>query len=218
MRTVEEGSWEFMGAPWSVSAEGELAPPEGTDVEYLAVKADAAYADLTATFRYKLRTITGIRCVFRVQDSRHYYALDIPANGQQFRSRTFWAGIVVADGTALQRYLTFALVPGLCAQVGHWYSVRVEAKGPRLRAWIEGILVADVEDHTHGSGRVGLATIQNPYPESPRFADFRIEGTPRPLARKLPLVRPEPHWITPVSRDGSRDLPGLRQPDQEPIR
>jgi hypothetical protein len=75
--------------------------------------------------------------------------------------------------------------------------VKVEAKGPRLRAWIEGILVADVEDHTHGSGRVGLATIQNPYPESPRFADFQIEGTPKPLARKLPLVRPEPHWITP---------------------
>ena len=40
--------------------------------------------------------------------------------------------------------LEFGLVPGLCARLDHWYDARVEAKGSRLRAWINDILVADV--------------------------------------------------------------------------
>jgi hypothetical protein len=67
--------------------------------------------------------------------------------------------MVIADGTPLQRYLNFGLVPGLCAKHPSWYEARVEAKGPRLRAWIEDILVADVQDDTYASGRFGLGGI-----------------------------------------------------------
>jgi len=135
---------------------------------------------------------------------------------QQFRSRTFWAGIVVADGTALQRYLAFTLVPGLCAQVGQLVhgegggsgaeAARVDRGDPgrrrrRPHPWI-------------GPGRTG--DDPESLPESPRFADFRIEGTPS----RLPAGFPGEAGASldhPVPGDGSRDLPGLRQPDQEPV-
>ena len=197
LRIGDGKDWTFMHGEWMDGLSGELIPPDGFDVEYMAVRSDEAYADFSATFRFKFRWgFGGARLLFRVQDSRRFYALDIPICGQQWRCRHFWAGLVVADGTSLQRYLNFALVPGLCAKYD-WYNVRVEAKGPRLRAWIEDILVADVEDHTYESGRIGLAGITSLSTETPHFADLCVEGSPVPPDDWPGLVPPVNHWINP---------------------
>jgi hypothetical protein len=161
LRIGDGRGWSFMGSQWSDGPDGELLPPEvregefpwldNPEVECLAVRSDEAYGDFSARFRFRSPDWWGsgaARLLFRMQDSRRFYALDVPWCGQQVRTRHFWAGMVIADGTALQRYLNFGLVPGLCAKWGSWYEARVEARGPRLRAWIEDILVADVEDHT----------------------------------------------------------------------
>ena len=154
--SIGEGSgWTFLNGAWRDGPEGEMGPPDGTRVEYLAVRQQEAYGDFEARFRFRLRHITPVRFLFRLQDSRRFYALDIPFGGQQFRSRACWAGMVLADGSSLQRYLHFGLVPGLCAATGQWYDVCVEAVGPHLRAWINDIPVADVRDHTYASGRIG---------------------------------------------------------------
>jgi len=189
--------WSFLNGPWQDGPDGELCPPDGTEVEYLAIREDEAYGDFAASFRFQLRSITPVRLLFRLQDSRRFYALDIPFGGQQFRSRACWAGIVIADGTPLQRYLSFGLVPGLCACTGRWYEVRVRATGPRLQAWIDDIPVAEVEDHTYANGRLGLGSLQTPYPEAPRFDRVLIEGTPHTAPPWTGLHSPAPHWITP---------------------
>ena len=190
--------WSFLHGKWSDGPGGEVVPPDGADVEYLAVKHDEECADFAAEFRFKFCSIYGgARFLFRVQDSRRFYALDIPWCGQQSRARHFWAGIVMADGTALQRYLTFNLVPGLCAQVERWYEARVEAKGPRLRAWIDGKPVADVEDSTYASGRLGLCSIVTVTLQGSRFAGLEVEGTPASPSEWPGLETPRPHWITP---------------------
>ncbi|MHB9106199.1 MAG: sialidase family protein [Armatimonadota bacterium] len=194
---IGEGAWTFLNGAWTEEPDGELAPPDGTAVEYIAVREDAVYRDFTARFRFKLRGITTVRFLFRLQDSRRFYALEIPFGGQQFRSRACWAGMVIADGTPLQRYLNFGLVPGLCACLGQWYEARVEAAGSRLRAWINDILVADVEDATYHSGRVGLASIQTPYIEAPRIDQVTIDGEGQSLTDWPGLQSPAPHWITP---------------------
>jgi hypothetical protein len=72
----------------------------------------------------------------------------------------------------------------------------VEAKGNRIRAWINDIPVADVEDSTYASGRIGLAAIVNPYSETCHFSSLRVEGTPK-KAQWSGLQPPKPHWITP---------------------
>ncbi|MDP6107632.1 MAG: exo-alpha-sialidase [Candidatus Brocadiia bacterium] len=191
--------WSFMHGKWSDGPDGKLIPPDGTDVEYLAVKSDEAYGDFTARFRFKFRrwSLGGARFLFRVQDSRRFYALDVPWCGQQKRARYFWAGIVVGDGTPLQRYLNFGLVPGLCAKDGSWYEARVEARGPRLRAWIDGRPVADVEDDTYASGRLGLGGIAASSEETAHFGRLEVDGKAAPAADWPGLVPPPQHWVSP---------------------
>lgn len=189
--------WTFLNDAWKDGPDGELGPPDGTKVEYLAIREKEAFGDFSASFRFRLRHITPVRFLFRLQDSRRFYALDVPFGGQQFRSRACWAGIVIADGTQLQRYLNFGLVPGLCACTGQWYEVRVEAVGPRLRAWINDVPVADVEDRTYASGRFGLGSLQTPYLEAPRFDRLRLEGEAQAAPSWPGLQAPAPHWITP---------------------
>ncbi|MDP7400102.1 MAG: DUF1080 domain-containing protein, partial [Lentisphaeria bacterium] len=190
--------WSFLNGPWQDVADSELAPRDGFEIEYRAVRHDAVYADFRASFRFKFRSCGGgARLLFRVQDTHRFYALDIPINGQQARSRHFWAGLVVADGGPLQRYLNFALVPGLCARIDHWYDATVEASGSRLRAWINDIAVADVQDSTFASGRLGLAAIGLPYGETCRFASLQVDGTQADATPWPGLQAPEPYWITP---------------------
>ena len=189
--------WTFLNGPWRDGANGEVGPPDGSEVEYLAIREQEAFADFEASFRFRLRHITSVRFLFRVQDSRRFYALDIPFGGQQFRGRACWAGMIVADGTPLQRFLNFGLVPGLCATLGRWYEVRVRAVGPRLQAWIDDIPVADVEDDTYSSGRIGLGSLQSPYPEAPRFDRVCIGGELQDPPDWPGLEAPTPHWITP---------------------
>ena len=203
MTSLEIGDgqgWSFVHGKWSDGTDGEMVPPDGTDIEYLAVKDDVAYADFSASFRFKFRTSFGAaRFMFRVQDSRRFYALDVPWVGQQSRARHFWAGMVIADGTPLQRYLNFGLVPGLCARVDHWYEGRVEARGPRLRAWIDGKPVADVEDGTYESGRLGLGAITTPIPLTCHFASLEVAGDAVDAPAWPGLEEPPAHWITPCA-------------------
>ncbi len=187
-----------MHGAWTDGPDGELIPPDGYDVEYLAVRSDEAYGDFTARFRFKFRwTFGAARFMFRVQDSRRFYALDVPWCGQQNRARHFWAGMVIADGTPLQRYLNFAMVPGLCAKHESWYEARVEAKGSRLRAWIEDILVADVVDDTYATGRLGLGGITALSCETPHFSDLEVDGATAVPSDWPGLVPPPQHWISP---------------------
>ena len=197
LRLADGAGWTFLGGRWTEDAGGALCPPDGTDVEYLAVRDGAVYGDFEATFRFRLRAATPVRFLFRLQDSRRFYAFDVPFGGQQFRSRTCWAGMVVADGTPLQRYLSFGMMPGLCAVLGSWYDVRVRAEGRRLQAWINDIPAADVEDDTYRSGRIGLGSIQTPYPDAARFDALRIDGTPGPPGAWDGLTPAAQHWITP---------------------
>ena len=195
---LDNRNWAFLNGPWSGGPDGQFIPADDGRVEYIAVVDDAAYGDFTARYRFKYRNFGGgARLLFRVQDARRFYALDVPANGQQFRSRHFWAGLVIGDGTPLQRYLQFGLVPGLCARVDHWYDARVEARGSHLRAWINDILVADVEDTTYQVGRLGLSAISSPYYEAPHFSSLQIDGESAAVTPWPGLHAPKQHWITP---------------------
>jgi hypothetical protein len=190
--------WSFLNGKWADGPDGSLIPPEAGAGEYTAVWDKTEYSDVRATFRFQFRAFFGgVRFLFRLKDSLHYYALDIPWCGQQNLSRHFWAGIVLADGTPLQRYLHFAMVPGVPAQNDHWYEARVESSGARIRAWIEGRLVADIRDSTYKSGRVGLMGLLSAGKRSPRFAELEVAGATAALPPRAGLSAPPKHWITP---------------------
>jgi len=196
---IGDGSaWTFLNGEWTDRAEGELIPPDGTEVQYVAVPHDQEYSDFTATFRVKMRSgYNSARLLFRLQDSMRYYAFEIPYGGQQSRVRHFWAGLVVADGTPLQRYLALNMVPGITPRKDHWYEVRVECRGARIRGWIDGRLAVDVQDDTYSAGRLGLMGIVTPGITTPHFADLRVAGVAAGPSPWEGLTLPDKHWITP---------------------
>ncbi len=205
--------WTFMHGPWEETPDGELRPPDVGGLEHVAVPHEREYADFTATFRFQMRAPSGgVRLMFRVQDSRRFYALDIPYSGCQSRNRAFFAGIVKADGTPLQRYLHFGIVLGVCPEIERWYEARVEVTGPRFRAWVEGRLVADVEDRDYRTGRLGLMGMSILRHRVPYLRDVRVNGAPVPPCPWVGLTLPEPHWITPcweTDARGYQTSPGI---------
>ena len=207
--------WTFLGGKWGEGEAGNWLPPDTGSGASLAVAHRHEYADFEAEFRFRFRPPGkgGVRFVFRLQGAARYYALDIPWGGQQFRSRHMWAGVVVADGSPLQRYLSLQLIPGITPQHNHWYHARVECSGPRIRAWVDGRPVADLEDRTHQAGRIGLMAIVSAgrggnalLPENAvsgagktDFADARVSGTRIGPSDWAGLTDPEPHWIRPCA-------------------
>jgi hypothetical protein len=190
--------WSFLNGPWSDGAEGELITPDGAGKEYIAVVNDREYADFHAKFRFKFRQPHGgVQFLFRIQDSMSYYALDVPWCGQQNRNRHFWAGIIISEGTALKRYLHLGLVHGICPEHNRWYEAQIQCHGTSVRAWIDGRPVADVEDHTYSSGRVGLMGIITAGHGTPHFADLRLKGNILESPSLEEITQPPEHWITP---------------------
>ncbi|MFN0170973.1 MAG: sialidase family protein [Bryobacteraceae bacterium] len=193
--------WSFLNGQWGDGPEAALVPPDGGGKEYMAVWHKREYSDVRARFRFQFRNSNGgARFLFRVRDSMRYYALDIPWCGQQNRVRHFWAGILLADGTPLQRYLQFQMVLGVAPEHNRWYEARVEATGPRIRAWIEGRLAADVEDRTYAKGRVGLMGLITAGKLTPHFANLEVGGASASASRWAGLTPPPEHWIIPCRK------------------
>ena len=214
-RIGDGGNWSFLNGRWADGPDGALIPPDGGGKEYAAIADHQAYGDFQARFRFKFRCpFGGAQLLFRVQDSSRYYALDIPWCGQQNRSRHFWAGVVLADGTPLKRYLSLDLVTGICPEHDRWYEGRLECTGSRIRAWIDGRPVADVEDHAYDSGRIGLMSLITIGQEAPHFADLQVEGSPTEPAPWPRLEAPAQHWMTPcpeVEPDTFQSYPNIIQ-------
>jgi len=208
--TINDGTaWSYLNCRWEDGEAGTILPINEAQVPsvvyddqsgaFLAVRHDRSYRDFSAQFRFRFHGgHAGARLVFRLKDAGRYYALDIPWCGQQNRNRHMWAGLVIADGTPLQRYLRFGLISEVVPRREHWYLGRVECDGSRIRAWIEGRLIADVVDETYQEGRLGLMGIAPAGDECVTdFADFEIEGDYRQPPTWNGLTPLPPHWITP---------------------
>ena len=200
IRIGDRQDWSFLNGAWSDGPDGELIPPDGADVQYMAVAHDPEYADFTATFRLRMRTNRGAaRLLFGVKDSTRYHALAIPYGGQQSRVRHFWAGLVVADGTPLQRYLAFKMVSGITARVDYWYDVRLEVRQSRMQAWIDGVLAIDVTDDTYSAGRLGLMSVVSSDVRTAQYANLQVSGQPVSPTAWGDLTLPAKHYTTPCS-------------------
>ena len=217
LRIGEDDEWTFLGGMWRDGDDGELIPPDVGSGGFIAVAQNHEYSDFEASFRFRFRRGSngGARLLFRLQDATRYYALDVPWCGQQNRCRHMWAGVVAADGTPLQRYLNLELIPGIAPEHERWYNVRVACSGQRIRGWIEGRPVADLEDGTYGSGRIGLMGIAS-IGGGPRidFANLRVDGKRPRRSKWSGLKAPPAHWITPcrqVDPESYQSYPGIIQ-------
>ena len=215
--TIGNGAgWSFLNGRWRDGDAGELLAPESGTGAFMAVADGSEYGDFEGRFRFRFRYgHAGVRLVFRLQDATRYYGLDIPWCGQQNRNRHMWAGLVIADGTPLQRYLDFRLIPEVVPRNDYWYEGRVECAGARIRAWVEGRLVGEAADATYASGRVGVMSIGVIGSGSGAdVAAVTVTGAAVGKSAKTGLEAPGPHWICPCPEtdpETFQSYPGIIQ-------
>ncbi len=153
--------WSFSGDPWTQDQDGVMRPPDARNLHSRAFWTASQFADATIEFEYNAsyrETGTGnAGLILRASGPNHFYYVHFPWGGQQLRAKHFWAGVAKVEGDAYQRNLAFEYVPGVPSETDRWYHVRVEAKGPRLRVWVDGRAALDLTDDTYAQGCVGFA-------------------------------------------------------------
>ena len=148
-------SWRTLSGQWL--GDGAVFDPPATprvrNNHSRAFYVAEAYADATVEVEYMAGHWEGgagtAGVIVRAADGGHYYVVQFPFVGQATRSKHFWAGLGKVSGDGYVRYEALNLVPGVPAEHDRWYSVKVETKGPRIRAWVDGRLAIDVTDDTY---------------------------------------------------------------------
>jgi len=153
--TVPSGAEVFSGE-WAVRAEPDAPSPPNSlcqsgTAEFPALTlGDAVYTDLAMSTRFK--PISGHEdqaagLIFRVQDKDNYYILRANALEDNVNFYKYAGGrrSPLKEGSAR-------------VASGVWQELRVEARGDRLRGFLNGDLAVETTDASYTAGRVGLWT------------------------------------------------------------
>ncbi len=140
--------WEPTGnAKWTVQ-DGCLVGTQGADNAPGDFFTTASYDDfeLTATYRTEWPCNTGFW--FRFQSTQKAYQADI----LEYKDPVCFSGSVYCPG---KMFIAKNLDQKLVDREG-WNTMRVRAVGKNIKVWINGKQVADVDDDTSDSGKIGI--------------------------------------------------------------
>lgn len=158
------GEWRVTDAPDAPSPPNVLAQTLRSTGYNLAAWTGQAPADVIVEAHVQILSGTTDReagLALRVQDGLNHYLFNIDANEGGIRFTRVAQGL--RDDLAKNLDVPF--------QLGHWYTLRVEARGAVFRCFVDGQPVASVEDHTFAAGKVGLWTKKD---TTARFDDFTV--------------------------------------------
>lgn len=134
------------------------------------------FDDFTLTTKFKIvdglvEQMAGI--VFRFQDEKNFYVIRASALGNNLRFYKVVAGI-----------RSQPIGPSLEVKAGEWYELKIECRGNKIHAWLNGReAIPELTDTSFTTGKVGFWTKSD---SVCRFADARINYTPRePFAAVL---------------------------------
>ena len=113
----------------------------------LATAGSANWTDVSFDTRFWSTDNDSVGVVFRHTDAGNYYRLRLDAERTAVQLASVRNGVVRLLGEV-------AGVAGYAPD--HWHGIRVVATGTRLRVFVDGGLVFDVQDSDHPRGRVGL--------------------------------------------------------------
>lgn len=179
LKLGDGSQWQYSGEPWREDEAGVIQPPEGRDLHSRAFYTAKAFGDVTVEFDYMPGYLEGgagtAGLILRARDGGHGYVTHSSWGGQTMRAKNYWAGLATMQGDGYLRHLRFEQVNGVPAETERWYSVKVEARGERIRVWVNRCLALDVTDSTYASGFIGLAGY-GVY----RFRNIRYSGSEAP--------------------------------------
>jgi photosystem II stability/assembly factor-like uncharacterized protein len=211
MRGEALANWRFAGGEWSENDDGLIQPPHNLTDENLALYTEHAYGDFEAEFDFRWdSTWTTAGFVFRAQDARHYYVIDFPTVGQQYRANHFWCMISKVDERGWREGLQMQLVHGVSTAPSLWHKARVVVQGDEIRVWCDGRPITAVRDKTYSKpGFVGLVSYcsAGAGPKS-TFRNLRVRGESIAPLDWNTAIQPARNWNTldPNSGEGCSNI------------
>ncbi len=196
---TDKQHWSFVEGPWKEVEEGIITAPPDVGDENLAIYSEHAFGDFEAEYEFRWDSVwTDAGFIFRGKDARHYYLVQFPVVGQQYRAEHFWAAISKVDGTGYIQVLNIQLVHGISSAPFVWHHARIRVQGNEFRLWADGRPFPVVTDDTFSeSGYVGLYT-QSGLGEGDRlrssFRNVRVTGQPAKAPPWDAGLRPSHHY------------------------
>lgn len=141
----------------------------------LFVTGDPAWHSYTVEVQVKplsTRDLAGV--VFRYQTNRHFFVFGL-RNGKEAVIRL---RLPIDDELHVGKWREVAVAP-VAYDTTRYYSLKVENSGPRIRAYVDGLLVLDVTEGELTAGRIGL-TANMPA----RFRQVRVTA-PEPVMASI---------------------------------
>jgi len=180
LKIGDGGNWHFSTGGWTEDKDGVISPPNRGNLHSRAFCTAHDYTDLTAKFEFNgnyRETGTGAAgLILRARDVNHFYAVYFPWGGQQLRAKHFWAQVIKVEGDGYLRSIKSVWVPGVPSETDRWFKVRVEARGPSIRVWVDGRAAISITDETYKHGAVGLVGYGWYF-----FRNVQISGDKTPL-------------------------------------
>jgi len=136
--------WTPTAGTWELRGDGLAQTATKSDCRVFAPLADWQDYALTLKAR-KLGGREGFLILFRVKDRGHFYWWNVAG----------WGNSRHAVETRPQR--VFDSKPGR-VETGRWYGIQVVVEGPRIRCYLDGKLVHDIQEPTYKAGGIGLGT------------------------------------------------------------
>jgi alpha-L-arabinofuranosidase len=149
----------------------------GVAEDLRSVAGDAAWTDYTYTLKArKLGGAEGFLVMFRARDDANWYWWNVGGwNNSQHAIERSEAGAKRIIGEP---------VPGRI-ETGRWYDIRIQLEGPRIRCYLDGKLVHDVEERPQPSLVAGASRVDRTgeiilkvvnLGGEPRATQVRLEG------------------------------------------
>ena len=200
---TDADDWSFVEGPWQVDDQGVIVPPHNLGDENLAIYTGQTFGDFEAEYEFRWDSVwTDAGFIFRGKDARHYYLVQFPVVGQQYRAEHFWAAISKINGSGYVQVLNMQLVPGISSTPRLWHQARIKVQGNEFRLWVDGRPFPVVTDDTSNEpGYVGLYTHCS-LGSGPRssFKNLRIDGKTCTAPPWDDTIKPAHHYL-PVDPD-----------------
>jgi len=134
--TAGAPGWRVVRGDWAVQDGTYRQTAGGTDLR--SVAGDPAWTDYTYTLKArKLGGAEGFLILFRVRDDHNWLWWNLGG----------WGNVrhAIEKCVGGGKSLLGDAVPGQI-ETGRWYDLRIELQGPRIRCFLDGQLIHDVED------------------------------------------------------------------------
>jgi pectate lyase len=197
--------WTKSGGTWTVVTDGSrVYKQSSTSSDARSRAGSTAWTDYAVQARVKPLSFNGtdrfVALVTRAQSNTSYYYLTLRSS-----NRIELKKLVSGSSTTLAAK-TFTVTTGT------WYTLRIEANGSSLSAYVDGALQLTATDTQFASGNIGGATF-NATAEFDDFVVSTLSGpapTPTPTPTPTPAPTPTP---TPTPAPTPTPTPG---PTPEP--